>query len=43
MKREREITESLIAWCQRRDVDVDLEALTDLVDLVKRLSAREGD
>jgi|TARA_R110000824_G_scaffold334105_1_gene520647 hypothetical protein len=43
MKREREITEALIAWCQRCDVNVDLEGLTDLVDLVKRLSAREGD
>ena len=43
MKREREITEALIAWCQRCDVNVDIAALTDLVDLVKRLSARKGD
>ena len=36
--REREITDALIAWCRRREVEVGLEALQDLIDLVRRLS-----
>ena len=42
-RREREITEALIEWCQRCDVNIDISALSDLVLLVKDLSAVEGD
>lgn len=38
--RERQITEALIEWCKSSDVTLDIEALTELVKLVKHLSER---
>ena len=37
--RERRITEALIEWSKRCDVNLDIFALSDLVRVVKRLSA----
>lgn len=42
-QRERRITEALIEWCRRRDVNIDIAALSDLVQTVIALSARKGD
>ena len=42
-RRERRITEALIEWCRRRDVNIDIATLSDLVQLVIALSAPEGD
>ena len=42
-QREREVTEALIEWCTRRDVNIDIATLSDLVQTVIALSAPEGD